>query len=874
MFPRKISTMLAVAIAVAACSSETPEEVNTQHLERAKAYQTQGQFKAATIEYRNAIKKSGGALDSVVLYADMLNDIGQYEAARELLLQLKSGQDDAYWLELIEANVALRKYQSARAALKSVSSDSIKKQILNAQIVLGEEQFDKAALDFKKIVESSSASEEERAEGLFGLATVASREGNFEAALGYLAKISQESHVHARAQLIKAGVEIVRGDLPGAEATLSEVLSQLPNTDIMQPDKAVVLERLAYVLTRLGRANEAFIYQKLLAEAFPGANEVNDNYNKALEAFQEKDFDTAKSALKDILNDYPTHDKAKQLLGVISYLEGDTQSASEYLDESVDPEVADSLTRHVYAATSLKLNDPKKVIEILEPQIHTTESASTLALYGLAAISDGQGEKGEKALLKAADIEPEDVRVRLALASYYRNAAPTQSDKELAQLNAAYAIAPTEEQVLTDFVSYYARSDSQAAARGFVDKALAKHPKAYGTNLVAAYMDASERKLETSLEKFDRALAAKSQVRNYSKALYAKARIEFELERFDSAEKSLMRLVSDYPDNDAGYRALHALYVKQKGDAAADEKLLSLASQKLVLEPYLALIDRQLAKGDMAKADEYFEQAQKLGKGEAQLRRTDQGIRLAKASEAMRIGEYESARKQINSLLVESPESARLISMLIDIDIRDEKFAQAEEAIERLESLPGTSHITPVLQGDLAFERKNLEGAKRHYRNAWLERPSNAVGDKLLRVYSRLNDEKGRQQFQKEWLEKIPNSPKPMLLQAMQFQERGLKIKAREAYEALLKIQPNNVPALNNLGWLLFEKGDFTKSEKNLRQALALAPGSPAVLDSLGWILHKSGRSDEGLVHLEKAADLAPDSKEILAHLEEVRAAN
>jgi Tfp pilus assembly protein PilF len=144
------------------------------------------------------------------------------------------------------------------------------------------------------------------------------------------------------------------------------------------------------------------------------------------------------------------------------------------------------------------------------------------------------------------------------------------------------------------------------------------------------------------------------------------------------------------------------------------------------------------------------------------------------------------------------------------------------------------------------------------------------VGDKLLAVLSLLKDDKGRQQHISQWMDKIPNAPKPMLLQAITYQERGQNIKASEMYQKVLMLQPNNVAALNNLGWLYFEVND-ERSEDLLEQAVELAPSNPAVLDSLGWVLYKRGKVDAGIGYLEKAAGLAPDSEEIAEHLAEAR---
>jgi Tfp pilus assembly protein PilF len=90
-------------------------------------------------------------------------------------------------------------------------------------------------------------------------------------------------------------------------------------------------------------------------------------------------------------------------------------------------------------------------------------------------------------------------------------------------------------------------------------------------------------------------------------------------------------------------------------------------------------------------------------------------------------------------------------------------------------------------------------------------------------------------------------------------------------YERLLQAQPNNVVALNNLGWLYFEKADRRALEL-LEKAAQLAPENASVLDSYGWVLAKSGKVSEGVSQLEKAYKLAPDNAEIKAHLEQAKA--
>ncbi len=76
------------ALLLSACSETNEQGTDFAHLERAGAYQSQGQYKAATIEYRSALKKAGTDISAAVQYADMMNHLGRYSEALNLLEQV------------------------------------------------------------------------------------------------------------------------------------------------------------------------------------------------------------------------------------------------------------------------------------------------------------------------------------------------------------------------------------------------------------------------------------------------------------------------------------------------------------------------------------------------------------------------------------------------------------------------------------------------------------------------------------------------------------------------------------------------------------------------------------------------------------------
>ncbi len=89
-----------------------------------------------------------------------------------------------------------------------------------------------------------------------------------------------------------------------------------------------------------------------------------------------------------------------------------------------------------------------------------------------------------------------------------------------------------------------------------------------------------------------------------------------------------------------------------------------------------------------------------------------------------------------------------------------------------------------------------------------------------------------------------------------------------EQMQSILKINPENVDALNYIGYTWTQKGEhLDEAGKMLKRALVLRPNNGYIQDSWGWYLFVRGRVNEAVVELEKAASLKPNESTILEHL-------
>jgi tetratricopeptide (TPR) repeat protein len=101
------------------------------------------------------------------------------------------------------------------------------------------------------------------------------------------------------------------------------------------------------------------------------------------------------------------------------------------------------------------------------------------------------------------------------------------------------------------------------------------------------------------------------------------------------------------------------------------------------------------------------------------------------------------------------------------------------------------------------------------------------------------------------------------------YERQGQLALMESDFRHVLTLDPDNVYALNGLGYFLTIRTErYDEAYQLIARAFALKPSDAAILDSMGWISFKMGRIDEAITHLQKAFSLYPDP-EVAAHLGE-----
>lgn len=84
------------------------------------------------------------------------------------------------------------------------------------------------------------------------------------------------------------------------------------------------------------------------------------------------------------------------------------------------------------------------------------------------------------------------------------------------------------------------------------------------------------------------------------------------------------------------------------------------------------------------------------------------------------------------------------------------------------------------------------------------------------------------------------------------------KDEALEAYKKALKYSPNDNDTMNNIGTILYEKGEYEKAAEEFLKALQVKPDDVETLSNLGCALVKVGKHKHAWVAFEEAIKISP----------------
>ena len=113
-----------------------------------------------------------------------------------------------------------------------------------------------------------------------------------------------------------------------------------------------------------------------------------------------------------------------------------------------------------------------------------------------------------------------------------------------------------------------------------------------------------------------------------------------------------------------------------------------------------------------------------------------------------------------------------------------------------------------------------------------------------------------------------PNEINPILEMAMVYDDTGRNEEARRYYEEVLKINPDQFQALNNLAYLKADEGvDLDQALTFAQRAEQTNPTNLDVKDTVGFIYYRKNLTDESIRMLKELVTEKPDRATFHLHL-------
>jgi putative PEP-CTERM system TPR-repeat lipoprotein len=882
MHPRRPASRLLLALILGAslltaCGGEDSATL----VNKAKTSIAAGQFKAATIQLKNAIAK------------DEHNAEARFELGKLYLFQLQLASAEKEFRRARDAGIpastvnpligrtlllqqAYQRVLDELPAPTDSSPDTANLLALRATAELGLRRPD----DARKTLQQAQQIAPENAQVHLALAQLALADRNLDLA-------TQEIDQTLRLDPTLTDALIMKGDLlraSGKEADATAAYREAIRLDPHQVNARLALAGIAINQNRLDDARK-----EIDAALKVTPNSLQVRYTEALIDFQEKKYERARDRLAAVLKTTPDYVPALLLGGAIEFALGNMQTAEAHLNKVVKAAPNNAYALRLLAAAQLRLGRPDDAQQTLAPALKLAQpDAGILIVAGEVALAKKDFAQASDYFEQAAKLSPENAAIRTELGisrlaeGDNRARADLQSAAQMEgsgnradiviiidqlahkQFDAALASisALEKKQAATPLTwnykgAAYLGKQDRVRARDSFGQALKLEPAFFPAAANLAQLDLQDKQPAAARQRFEGILKADPKQLN---AMLALADLALRNKDEKTYVMWLEKAAKIHPEA-LQPRITLARYLLSKGDK---NKALAVAREAVNAQPDNAaaldlLGSTQLALGDTANALNSY---QKLVE-----RLPGQAIPLIKLARVQIVTkDLAGARKTLLDALRIQPDQLDAQVMLVGVEIQGSRLDDALKLAKQVQQQKPANPTGYVLESDVALARKNYPAALAALEHAQTLAPSGALLMGQLSVLSAMQRPEEGEKRLGVWLSSHPDDADTRAALAESLLKRKQYAAASEQYLRLNASNPNNLLILNNLAWALLETGD-KRAASYAEQALKLAPDNPAVMDTLGWILVQQKQTSRGIQLLQQALTKAPDAAEIQYHL-------
>jgi putative PEP-CTERM system TPR-repeat lipoprotein len=875
------AAVMCAAVALGATLSGCADNKSTSDLLKdAQQYEQKGDQKAALIQLKNAVAQSPDDGEARLRLGSLHLEMGDAVSADKELrkaasLGIKPQRALPLLAKAMQAQGQFQKLLDEITPEAASGSAPLLARRGDAYLALGDPAHAKQAY------ESALAADPKSGDALVGLARHAVLQHDRQAAELYTAQALSKDPGNPE-------VWMFNGTLLRAENKPDEALAAFDKVLSLQPGHRSAHVEKANIEIALGKYDKARSEVDAARKNAPGNLLVT--YTEAMLDFNQGKFTQAQEALQKVLKSAPDHMPSILLAGAVELNLGATQQAAQHLRKYLETNPDNVYARKLLAQTMLKSGQPADAVAALAPALkEQAQDAQLFALagesymqvrdfktasayfekavaiapkaavvhtsLGLSRLNQGEQDKAISELQLATELDPKSASAGFALAQ--AQASMKQYDKALATVDTLARSQPGNAAVQNLKGGVCMAKGDIDCARAAFEKALTLQPNYFVAVANLAQLDLREHKPEAARERYEAFL--KQEPKNYG-AMAALAELAALQGKPEQSTTWLEKASSANPDAVAPALQLGAQYLR----AHQPQKALTLARKFQTANPANAdLLDllgqSQLASNDPAGAlDTYSKLVNVVPKSAlAQMR-------LASVHALMK--NDAAAADDLKRASELQPDMADARVAQVELAVRRHRPDEALALARATQKQPAIALLGYMLEGDLQLGEKKPALALAAYQKGYANTPTPQLLVKIAATMKLMGKEREAQPLIAQWRKAHPDEP----VVALYVAESHLASKEYKPAIALLqdivKNNPANPVALNNLAWAYQQEKD-PRALATAEQALKVTGESPAVMDTLGWMLVEQGNTQRGLPLLQKAATLAPTAPEIHYHL-------
>ncbi len=684
----------------------------------------------------------------------------------------------------------------------------------------------------------------------------------------------------------RADLWVMKGDLLRAATRTDEARQAYAKA--LAIDSANIPARLATVQMHL-EANALEKAEADLKELHKYApNNILGRYLDAFLEFRRGRYAESNTKLQDILRAAPAFLPAHLLAGATTLMTGNREAAKSHLNKVLEAAPEHPLARKLMAATLADLGEVDQAKKILGSFEGAGGDPILNTLRGEIALRQGDYAEARKHLEAMGDASPQNPKFFTELAASRMGsgdeAGAIQALTKAAELDTASA-KPDVLLVLT-----HLKEKRFDEAFRIVDKLDKERPNDPLIHNLRGTIHVSREDKTQARASFSKALQIKP---GYFPAASNLALLDMMDKNAKAARSRFEQLLKHAPAESRAWLALAALDAREKNEAGYVRNLeqAKKANSKNA-QAHLLLARYWLDKKEGAKAvSAAREGLDATGRPEfhelvglAQLSQKDHVSALSTFTRWAEIAPNnpQAHFRMALAQLASADKNAALKSLDKALALRPDfaeatvtkamVLAQLGRAADALKLARGLQANAPknaagyLAEAEIQFSEKKYPDAGKLFAKAAEMSGQGQLLGRAYQAFAAGNQAAEGEKLLEQWLKKSPNDPVVRhLLASAQLTTKRLKDSA-DNYRLLIRANPKDLVAYNNLAWILGELKD-PEALAFAEQAHKLAPNNPAVMDTFGWQLTLAGQAKRGLPYLRDALKASPNNPDLRWHL-------